>query len=281
MPLNKENAHVTGNASKNCVVCGLDRAGLPRVKDPKGRYYCPDCFDQAKARKEAQIARLADQPPSSANDDTCAETAIDEEVTAPPQQPQEPPLTAVDPSLVEELIAESTPAGERDALEPCDNCGQPVLVGAVVCTACGYHRQTGEVLRIQTAKRRSDWAADTGMFVTPGVAGGGMMALFGILFFIGRTVEPAATALFYAFPIYAAVVSLATIFFAFSRGIGTGLLTFLVPFYVLWFVYGEHDGPYLKWLYGAMLVGGGFVGALAAILGVEALPGDLWDMLIQ
>jgi hypothetical protein len=31
--------------SKTCVVCGADCDGKPRVKDPKGRYYCKACHE--------------------------------------------------------------------------------------------------------------------------------------------------------------------------------------------------------------------------------------------
>lgn len=39
--------------AKACVVCGVDCTGRPRVKDPKGRYYCRACYDARAASSPA------------------------------------------------------------------------------------------------------------------------------------------------------------------------------------------------------------------------------------
>ena len=264
---------------KQCVVCGEDLVGRPRVKDPKQRYYCPDCFDQALQQKRAREAQTssdtADAPLSlDPSDDTCAETALDEVASSFAGEQ----ASSDAPSLLDELAAQAPqPSEPQQQLAPCEHCGQPTLVHAVVCISCGFNRETGEILAIQTNKSKADWAADAGLFISPGVVGGGAMATFGILFFLGRSVEPAAMAFFLISSIFALAVTLGILFYAFRESLGQGVLTLFVPFYALWFVYGVHNGPYLKWLYGAMLVGCALVGALLASLDIDVLASeDLW-----
>ncbi len=36
---------------KTCVICGQDCSQRPRIKDPKGRYYCKECHEKAKLRR--------------------------------------------------------------------------------------------------------------------------------------------------------------------------------------------------------------------------------------
>lgn len=53
---------------KHCIVCGVDCAGRPRVKDPQGRYYCRPCYDS----KADESAGLRDGGPASARRDADA-----------------------------------------------------------------------------------------------------------------------------------------------------------------------------------------------------------------
>lgn len=259
---------MTDDASKQCSICGKDRRGLPRVRDPKGRYYCPECYEQGIERKK----KLAAEQPSGIalapdeNDDTNADTGVDEPV---------PTRATLEPSLLDELVDDVVPAVRKPVAAPCENCGQPTTVDAIICTSCGYNRQTGETLKIETTKPKTDWVAESGMFVSPGVIGGGVMAVFGIMLFIGRTVEPVAIALILSHSLFAIAITLAVLFFAFRESIVHGLLTLFLPFYVLWFVFAVHDGPYLKWLYGAMLVGAMCVGALAVMIGADAISSEI------
>lgn len=256
------------DSSKQCIMCGKERRGLPRVRDPKGRYYCPECYEQGIERKKKLAAEHSsgNALASDENDDTHAGIGADSPV---------PTRATLGPSLLDDLVDDVVPAAKRPAVAPCESCGQPTTVDAIICTSCGYNRQTGEKLKIETAKPETDWVANSGMFVSPGVIGGGIMAVFGIMLFIGRTVEPVAIALILSHSLFAIAITLTALFFAFRESIVQGLLTLFLPFYILWFVYGVHDGPYLKWLYGAMIVGAVCVGALAVMIGADAISSEI------
>jgi len=60
--------------------------------------------------------------------------------------------------------------------------------------------------------------------------------------------------------LYAATIGLLVVVLAFCEGVGTGLLTLFLPFYVLYFVYSINENRFVKALYTAMLL----VGALLA-----------------
>ena len=54
----------TSQPSKVCVVCGADCAGRPRVKDPRGRYFCKPCYETAvQNKKHAKEAAAAPSTP--------------------------------------------------------------------------------------------------------------------------------------------------------------------------------------------------------------------------
>jgi hypothetical protein len=42
--------------AKTCVVCGEDCSGRPRIKDPRGRYHCKDCYERVRASLKAPTA---------------------------------------------------------------------------------------------------------------------------------------------------------------------------------------------------------------------------------
>ncbi|TVQ57097.1 MAG: hypothetical protein EA377_01195, partial [Phycisphaerales bacterium] len=54
---------MTQPAGKICVVCNANCAGRPRVKDPKGRYYCRACYDelQQKVIDESRAGEAAEE----------------------------------------------------------------------------------------------------------------------------------------------------------------------------------------------------------------------------
>jgi uncharacterized RDD family membrane protein YckC len=103
--------------SKPCRLCGEDCTGRPRIKDPKGRYYHKECYEQEVARRAQQAA------------------------AAPPTGPAE-----FDPFAdLADSAASAPPAGTK----PCPGCAAPLEPGAVVCIACGYSLQRGG--RLETA----------------------------------------------------------------------------------------------------------------------------------
>ncbi len=54
---------MTQPAGKICVVCSANCAGRPRVKDPKGRYYCRACYEelQQKAIEDSRAGEAAEE----------------------------------------------------------------------------------------------------------------------------------------------------------------------------------------------------------------------------
>ncbi len=99
---------------KICVACGQDCSGKPRTKDPRGQYYCQECYDRRKA--ELEVSGDTPQVPL--------------EAIIPPESATWPP--AVDANLAPPPIVEHR----------CPHCGQPVAPDAVLCTQCGFARNT-------------------------------------------------------------------------------------------------------------------------------------------
>lgn len=124
---------------KICVICGEDCSGRPRIQDRKGRYYCKDCYEQARQAHQARK-----QAP----------------VTPTPPQAEEPDAY----SLLSEVIDETSPAPRAPA-HFCPNCGNTMLAGAVLCTKCGHNVQTGQQLTIEKRNLKRDGGANAGGLV--------------------------------------------------------------------------------------------------------------------
>jgi hypothetical protein len=115
---------------KICVKCGTDCSNKPRTKDPQGRYTCKACFDALAAKAAAAKA-------------------------APKPKPADPiPIAEPDDAAVMARLLESSPS----LTEMCPSCGSGMPVGAVVCTICGYDKNTG---RTATARPEPDATGGT------------------------------------------------------------------------------------------------------------------------
>ncbi len=141
---------------KICVRCGEDCSSRPRIKDPRGRYYCKHCYDKAKAELEAKKAE--------AEMDFIAR----ELEPAPPVAPP---------------VAPPTESAEAPPVQPtsCPECGAALAPGAVICTNCGYNVQTGHTVEptlvappagIAVAAGRSTWPLVIGIVSVVFGAGG-------------------------------------------------------------------------------------------------------------
>lgn len=147
------------SSGKICVVCGTDCAGRPRVKDPRGRYYCKACYDKRRSPQQAGAAGRA------------PEIAIEPE-----------------PSMLDELLephAGAEPGGS------CPNCGQDVPGGAVLCVNCGFNLRDGsavpQIVQTQAHSRArsgsSAWPIVVGVIAI--VLGTGGTLYYGLSFLIG------------------------------------------------------------------------------------------------
>lgn len=118
---------------KTCVVCGENCADRPRVKDPKGRYYCKPCYAQLSEQQH----QTAPAPPAPGD---------------MPLEPQ-PGEAGIDDhgGLLSELI-ESAPASTG---KTCPQCNTELDQQAVLCVSCGYNFQSGEALQMNVQKAKT------------------------------------------------------------------------------------------------------------------------------
>jgi len=131
----------TGAAStKVCVVCGVDVANKPRVKDAAGRYMCKACGEKQTAAKPAPVAKPgAAGPKPSAKPAGAGKGGI---ALAPD--------AGFDPVMAS-LVASSAPATSQ----ACANCKGWVKDGQLLCTSCGYNLQEGKQVRTRVQKEKA------------------------------------------------------------------------------------------------------------------------------
>ena len=124
-------------ASKPCVLCGIDCAGKPRVKDPQGRYYCKACHDTASAEREAAGRRAPPPPPPASGgfggDDLASLAAL----------------------------AAGAPVAPPTAVA-CPSCRRILDQGAVVCVGCGYDLRSGRAAKTKVTKASPAGGRPTG-----------------------------------------------------------------------------------------------------------------------
>lgn len=101
---------------KACSVCGLDVSSKPRVKNGQGVYFCRECAAKKQAELSKKVSRSVETP--SAADDA---------------------------EMMSKLISGSV----SQAAESCPACRRPWKSGAVVCTSCGFSKQTGGMVGTQ------------------------------------------------------------------------------------------------------------------------------------
>jgi hypothetical protein len=224
------------DGEKNCRICGQDCAGQPRIKDPNGCYYHETCYEQAKqriAQREAQAA----------------EPDVLDLLETPPM-PEASPLIDEDEPIIE-LADEVSGA----AFIACPGCQKVLPAASVVCTDCGYNRTTGEQLAVDqsapasSAKSSRQSAGIGSRLLSPLPVTLIALLIFGILFGLAMT-DPAMVMLYSGVTVlYGAVMSIAVLVFAFRDGIVQGLLTLIVPFWILYFAFVVCENGYIKGLY--------------------------------
>lgn len=99
---------------KACAGCGADVSNAPRLKDAQGRYFCKACA--AKMQAKATGKAPAPAPRDRGADDVMAK-------------------------LVEDSVAKGATS--------CPACRRPWREGAVICTNCGYNKQTAQMTGTQ------------------------------------------------------------------------------------------------------------------------------------
>lgn len=114
-------ATATGGG-KICVICKQDCSTRPRVKDPQGRYMCRECHRQAQQQIAATVPTEAALPAHGLGGQ------VD------------------DADMFSDLPAVSVET------QPCASCGMPLSPAVVVCSSCGFNRQTGKAPKIKVSK---------------------------------------------------------------------------------------------------------------------------------
>jgi len=175
-------------SGKICVVCGESCEDRPRVKDPRGRYFCRPCYEKALAKKRIQRERNQTDPPSKGS-------GADAETGAASAQRG----GALDADDWESSLLDDLDAGANDAAEDtngerplradgndedednsataastggvCPNCGADFPLAAVICVNCGFNTTTGHTVESKlggTVVAKEDLPTDT---IWPSVIG--------------------------------------------------------------------------------------------------------------
>lgn len=143
-----------GTTAKVCGICKLDCSARPRTKDAQGRYFCKACLDKQGAKPAAAPATAA-KPRR--------------------QEPTSDPAELNDQNLMAMLVDESL----SKAAANCPGCRRPFKADAVLCTHCGFNRQTAQVTQTQLLK--AELPKEPGVAVKAGkVAAAGMSPVFAL-----------------------------------------------------------------------------------------------------
>jgi predicted amidophosphoribosyltransferase len=115
--------------AKTCAICRQDCTNKPRVKDAQGHYFCRDCVEKKKAAQQnGAQAKPASRPA----------VAVDDE-------------RGIMARLVDDSVSKSP--------NVCPGCRRPLRPETVVCTQCGFNRQTSQVVTTQVLKSEAVKAA--------------------------------------------------------------------------------------------------------------------------
>ncbi len=217
---------------KICIVCGEDCSSKPRTKDARGRYYCTPCYQRAAKPRKSSTASVGAGasgllPPESSDD-------LD-------------------------WLKDALPAGSGGGGLPCPGCGAPLDSGAVLCMSCGYNMQTGSTLQVKTyaaPKERRVPSFASGALMHPAMGFIAALATYGIFAAVAVSSGEGGMLAFAGWHgIYSLIIAIVVLVAAFRESIAQGFLTLCVPFYVLYFVFAVADSSWVRWLYGANLLG--------------------------
>jgi len=260
-------AQPAASGGKVCVVCGTDVSRKPRVKDTEGRYMCEGmCEQAARERAKAAAAKAAAPRLTSA-----AKPASSRPGASPPPAND-------DYDMMSDLLSDS-PAVSATA---CPGCGNVLSGGALVCMNCGYNARVGKAAKTNIVKMPKA----SQMPVPRRRSSGEFGPSFGVLFLliVGPlsalcllgTVSP----MFWALGLLAAVGvylvgivwGIVSAFREGETGWGVcGILSFIVPFVGLFFLYYMLVPNSDKW--SKALFTGGLVSFIVGIFVLYAVLG--------
>jgi hypothetical protein len=102
--------------TKTCGACGKDVTSAPRVKDAKGNYFCKECA----AKKQAELSKKVGKSTA-------------------------PAAAAGDADVMAKLVDDSLAKGANS----CPACRRAWKEGAVICTHCGFNKESGQMVGTQ------------------------------------------------------------------------------------------------------------------------------------
>ena len=256
-----------GGTSKICVVCGTDCAAKPRTKDPKGRYYCQECYQKVKSQHAGPSAQ-----------------GVTGKIDSPPRKPSAPPRPKPQPSsllsdnddiglgelnILDDLV-ESPPVIMPGAANACPHCGHAIAFGAMLCTSCGYNMQTGQQLSVSTSKvkEKSGTSAiqSVGFLKSPMVIGLLCIGFFIGFFALARGNEQLALAYVGVQFLFGLIASILVIIAGFRESVLYGLGCFLCFPVAIYVAFVVNENAYIKWLYLAALIASGLGFLLGDVL---------------
>lgn len=226
-------------SAKVCAHCHQDCSNKPRVKDPGGQYYCKECYPAAQAAAKSAGVGASDGATFGVFDEPIIPTA---DIVAPKEDAKQTQ------KRTQEKNAELPPKN-------CQNCGIQMPATGIVCTNCGFNTTSGKALKtkIEKAKVIKEKKASSGgtdlSAETIGVWSAGIatlivwgMAIYGLVM-NDTTVIGAAFLACYGF---AFLASIFTLIAAFMTSVVDGLLTWFLPFYVLFFIFARCESLAVK-----------------------------------
>jgi len=116
--------------AKICGICGTDVTSKSRVKDAQGNYFCKACIDKQQGGAKAP----APGAPKAAGKAPAPASASRDEM-----------------NVMAKLINESV---SKNATS-CPGCRRPMKDTAIICTNCGFNRQTSQVVQTEIKKAES------------------------------------------------------------------------------------------------------------------------------
>lgn len=208
------------SGGKICAICHEDCSSRARTKDRAGRYYCQECFDAAMKKKAARKKAVAAPPPPPADDGL---------------------------GLLEDFAAAASSA---PALELADG---DAAVTAPVAAAQPMHAHGVGMAR--PARAKSEVGVGLPEFIKqPWFAFVAPTLILGVLFMVGQGNPDITVAFAVLHSLFGLVVGVIVLIAAFRAGIGTGILTFCLFPYSIYFVFAVNENPHIKALFAAVII---------------------------
>lgn len=219
------------SGAKLCSICGVDCSNKQRTKDAQGRYICGDCIAKAKETKQV--------------------------LANPPKPKPAPAKDLVHSGLEEDNSFLLDIGGQALATEQgveCPKCGTMRTSRDVLCLSCGYNFKTGKQVKVKVEKAKvvSEPGAPrpvndhSGIYIAlVGIVGGAIMVavLFSVL--SGASVT-GGIAINRGFRLILSIPRFYVSYKAWEEGASIGFLTFLIPFYDIYYAFFISDDPWVR-----------------------------------